>query len=132
MKTLTVKELALYLGCEAVATTEHLINCDEGEEEEVRIYLTIENLNELDVTFFDVKPILRPLSDITEEEISDVFPGESNPEAYTTDFWKSHLKEYGVPTLKPEQFTYLLSRGFDLFNWIEQGLAISKPADIKE
>lgn len=119
-KQLTAQQLALYLGQQAEYTSHRGTNIQaihpfDLEREEHGFKYTI-------------KPLLRPLSDISEEELRDVFPGESNPEAYTTEFWKSHLKEYGVPTLKPEQFTYLLSRGFDLFNWIEQGLAVSKPA----
>jgi hypothetical protein len=60
-----------------------------------------------------VKPILRPLSDMTEEEKSKISKSTVNKVFY------------------PEEFLYLLKQGFDLFGLIESGLAITKtPAAI--
>ena len=66
----------------------------------------------------DVKPILRPLSDMTIEEKNDPVWTK------TVDF-----RIVDAPTLIrycAPQFAYLLSRGFDLFNLIPAGLAVDK------
>jgi hypothetical protein len=62
----------------------------------------------------DVFPILRPLSDMTEEEL---LIGGPIPQTNTFDV---------VGKWSPDQFVYLLSKGFDLFGLIEAGLAIDK------
>jgi len=61
-----------------------------------------------------IKPILRPLSDMTEEEQSEVNFRDINAAwAYTNEeVWSF------------EQVRYLLSKHFDLFGLIESGLAI--------
>ena len=64
-----------------------------------------------------VKPILRRLEDMTEEErVKEYFPtmGERdiNGGEYTEDFET------------PQTFAWLLSKSFDLFNLIDSGLAI--------
>lgn len=64
----------------------------------------------------DVRPILRPLSDMTADES------------------EQHRRLMVPPTPvhlhllseSSESFRYLLSRHFDLFGWIEKGLAIDK------
>jgi hypothetical protein len=40
--------------------------------------------------------------------------------------YSSNAIYFGKYEWKPEQFTYCLSKGFDLFGLIEQGLAIDK------
>jgi hypothetical protein len=69
----------------------------------------------------DVFPILRPLSDMTEEEMEHVGPMPHIP------LHKEDLN-YAIirGTWTPEQTKYLLSRGFDLFGLIDSGLAIDK------
>lgn len=62
-----------------------------------------------------IKPILRPLSDMTEEEreeLNDIELGESS--------WPTVAR-----ALAP-CFAWMLSKGFDLFGLIESGLAIDK------
>jgi hypothetical protein len=65
-----------------------------------------------------IKPILRPLSDMTEEESKEIgFWGvwhdvEFNALAWDDVHWS------------PEDFRILLSHHFDLFNLIPEGLAI--------
>ena len=66
---------------------------------------------------FEVKLILRPLSSMTEEEIKEM---EATQETVK-------LEGYPEITLKAdsgETFLYMLSKGFDLFNLKERGLAI--------
>jgi hypothetical protein len=59
------------------------------------------------------KPILRPLSDMTETEKREV-------EGCLMDDY-----EFGF-LHKPFTVKYLISKHFDVFGWIEKGLAISK------
>lgn len=60
-----------------------------------------------------LKLILRPLSDMTEEEMIEVDVDVPNI-----------LSEY--EKLRPTAFSFLLSKGFDLFGLIDAGLAIDK------
>lgn len=76
-------------------------------------------------TFYaDIKPILRPLSDMTEEEMHEcgnmVYDFSDEP-----DLNKWEPKDFEIG-LAPEQFQWLLSKGFDIFNLIRDGLAINK------
>lgn len=92
--------------------------------------------------WFEVKPILRPLSDMTEEEavevakLSEWEPHFRDVKVERTQYgdlvvrWDGCLEggevfnATGAEFYCQEQFHYLLSRGFDLFNLIESGLAI--------
>lgn len=56
------------------------------------------------------KPILRPLSSMTVEEEFEIFP------KMTSSKWGPY---------SPDEFARLLSKGFDIFNLIEKGLALS-------
>lgn len=68
----------------------------------------------------ELKPILRPLSDMTLED-GKYFGIEDEKELGE---WKYDFGYFGV--LPPDDFHYLLSRGFDLFGLIDAGLAIDK------
>ena len=122
---------------------------------------------EIKCTISSIKLILRPLSDITEEEISDLYillefdkeiSERQYPELHKTggkkitkeddcviiendNDWgiEVRINKYGqaLTTCKDNRedysgeeqaviFKYLLSKGFDLFNLIEQNLAIDK------
>jgi len=95
----------------------------------------------------DYMPVLRPLSDITEEEAIELVkisewkqygehPHKREYRAYRNGFneivvsWGESIREKNVPVAKEvfgfEEFRYLLSKGFDLFNLITEGLAIDK------
>lgn len=73
--------------------------------------------------FFDeeyyafIKPVLRPLSDITHEEMGHIVDMSSGliPNDYDT-----------LRRIAAEETVYLLRRGFDLFRLIESDLAIDK------
>lgn len=150
-----IKEyLHLYLGCEVMG-----ILLDEPRKG----YLTgIHGEYGAEIQFFNedgvnvseepeyneyqqVKPILRPLSDMTEEEafwLCDYFggygdlPGQRKYETYQSAFdkmvvsWGTTMREKWIPAdcevWKPEQTKYLLSKSFDLFDFIKEGLAIDK------
>lgn len=95
----------------------------------------------------DVKPLLRPLSSMTEEEAIELVklsewesygdhPHIRNYKTYKNNFdhlvvsWGEGLREKNIPENKkvfaPNEFQFLLSKHFDLFNLIESGLAIDK------
>lgn len=120
MKTLTAKELALYLGCEVAIFTEstnpaiipqkkRLIACKSERAFEISL-CTAESLK--------AKPILRLLSDMTEEEIKDYNFMKPDKEASPDDAFR--------PWANAKRTVYLLSKHFDLFGWIKAGLAIDR------
>lgn len=95
-----------------------------------------------DIPYKNVKPILRPLSSITNTEVieivallSDVYllVKHTGNFSYGIDFEfqynSSNRRRVACQRwdeLNPEQFIYLLSKHFDLFGLIESGLAIDK------
>lgn len=126
---LTAADLALYLGCEC-----RLFNIINGVLEyerdgtlcgirpqsihQNRVLVNVKSehgrIMELAYLYCEVKPILRPLSDMTEEEYMEV--------QYRVD--KIGL---GYDAQQGAEITrYLLSKHFDLFGWIPAGLAIDK------
>lgn len=85
------------------------------------------------------KPLLRPLSDMSEEEArefaiayglsNDIKPLRVGVEGSLLQFEYSEKGDakfihWYVQKLSAEMFHYLLSRGFDLFGLIEKGLAL--------
>lgn len=110
---LTAADLALYLGCECQALTRtgtiDIVNSRGFCIVSDGVYSWSELIR-------NVKPILRPLSDITEEEANNEV-WDTVPEY--TDF--SGLVAHVSPAWR-----FLLSRHFDLFGWIDAGLAIDK------
>ena len=66
---------------------------------------------------YEVKPILRPLSDMTEEE---------KTELKLNLFQFANLENYNEVLWRFEQTRFLLSKHFDLFGLIPAGLAIDK------
>ena len=108
-KKLTAADLAMYIGCDVewngVVYRLSGVNADceiAIERNGVTIWVEIEA----------VKPILRPLSDITDEE-------ENETQIFVNEICFGY--ELGAQITR-----YLLSKHFDLFGWIEAGLAIRK------
>lgn len=132
MKT-EFKDVAhLYLGCEVEAHPKHY------EDKAIKGRLDGVVLNRVFVQCFDVfgnpwsenevtsleklpfdkiKPILRPLSDMTEEE-----------KAQLRDFmgWARYVEYLKFGLCTPEGVAYLLKQGFDLFNLIPSSQAIDR------
>lgn len=118
--------LHLYLGCECILDnkeTGKLIGFDsrlhDSDVEMVCFTIWIDKENDWSVynddkNFERIKPILRPLSDMTEEE-------KQNIEGTDWSLLPDSGWEYTAET-----FLFLLSKGFDLFGLIEAGLAIDK------
>ncbi|HRP30482.1 MAG TPA: hypothetical protein PKV73_01255 [Agriterribacter sp.] len=78
----------------------------------------------------EIKPILRPLSDMTEEEILYVGMLWEKPFPYSelpNKIKSPHTLELAPSCIGSAEVTqYLLSRHFDLFNLIETNQAIKK------
>ncbi len=103
--------LPFYLGCDIVTLTgkvEKLVIATKDDSKEVSLYLAI---------LYNLKPILRPLSDMTQEENVNL---HSILQAYPVDTSYDLLKRNASMT------EYLLSKHLDLFGLIEAGLAIDK------
>jgi hypothetical protein len=66
------------------------------------------------------KPILRPLSSMTEEEARELFKHQYGDEKYNRTMLRFAFQ------YSPDAFRYLLSKGFDLFSLIENGQALEK------
>jgi len=64
---------------------------------------------------FKHRPILRPLSDMTDDEL--------NEHADLVNNWGEYMD---VLMREAQASIYLIRQGFDVFGWIETGLAIDK------
>jgi hypothetical protein len=146
--------LHLYLGCEMISSITgeegflHSVNmefkvCDPSKREK-SAYTSVQIKDRAEVRFItpEWRLMLRPLSDITEEEAVEVtkpivvYGDIKNYRTYRNPFMRiivswgeSHIEKYSPTDEKcfiPEQFHYLLSKHFDLFGLIESGLAIDK------
>lgn len=121
MKTLTPQILGLYIG--------QWVKHDAGKTGTIasigtdgQMHLEIDADADLFLTTTEsVRPILRPLSSMTEEE-QEHLDSLNNIDRGTI----KHYKNVGILEVRPNEFLYLLSRGFDLFGLIDSGLAIEK------
>jgi hypothetical protein len=112
--------LHLYLGCEVMAGTHRckLIGIEDGA-------IVMHSISGRHVILFaNIKPILRCLSDMTEQEMQECgnmeYDFSDDP-----DLNKWEPKDFEIG-LSPRQFAWLLSKHFDLFDLIPDGLAIDK------
>lgn len=111
----------------------HNIEIDAPEEESGKFIMPY---NDNPDTPLRVKPILRPLSDMTEKEARQCWKISNPLVSYRFSgfdgqsrsiFYKNGNGNNGSEVLnKPSQFVYLLSKRFDLFGLIESGQAINK------
>ena len=143
--------LHLYLGCDCRLDnkeTGKLIGFDsrlhDAELEMVCYTIWLDKENDWSVYNDDknlgrIKPILRPLNNMTEEEIGNFFDLNVDAQVvmgnFNSPFFQvEYIDDYGERTyehqyitqLKPEQYRYLISKHFDIFGLIESGLAIDK------
>ena len=116
-KELTAADLALYIGCDVEwnGVVYRLAGVNIGQYDVVEIGIE-RNGARIWVECEAVKPILRPLSDMTGEEKENQI-WDTIPEY--TDF--KGLVKHISPV-----FLWLITKHFDLFGWIEAGLAIRK------
>jgi hypothetical protein len=68
--------------------------------------------------------ILRPLSDMTDEEMDEVWYSHEPKNVLVMDYKNNSMSR--KVALCSERTRYLLSKGFDLFGLIDSGLAIDK------
>jgi hypothetical protein len=153
--------LHLYLGCEVACYSDHLrpemefernatldgiVNDSSRNEHPVKVSFHNEGFkyrSHYCYKFNEVKPLLRPLSDMTEEEVikylrlkHNAYSGEYEIKLRDNGFWwlfktiasDEKFKFFGemLDESNSDQFRWLLSKGFDLFGLIEAGLAIDK------
>jgi hypothetical protein len=137
--------LHLYLGCETdQGVLIGMVNCD-NDKEDIQCVCLMKEGGLVNGAIKNIKPLLRPLDDMTEEEgyevlrrqhSYDVMPTQGQYEvadrylAYRLDYVHRNSKVFyqrrPVVPKTPEATRYLLSKGFDLFQLIESGLAIDK------
>ena len=139
--TLTPNILAMYLGCRVhlfdriEQTTGRLAavktngNCELALPSRFNPECEVISIYRID----EVKPILRRLEDMTEEEAIEIFVlegwGNNLQNIVVTDKAIEHntFGATGIQTfkrLRAETFAHLLSKGFDLFGLCDSGLAI--------
>jgi hypothetical protein len=128
--------LHLYLGCECMMTKISYHAVHELILSQKRSFKLDGKLLQYFIeptTKAEIKPILRPLSDMNDEEFrwledeTHFHPGGFNShDNDVTIEWKEEMIEEINEHGTPEIFLFLLSKHFDLFSLIEAGLAIDK------
>lgn len=130
-KKLTPSDLALYFGQKAAMSWQQIPGVTKRP---IDGYV----LTEYGYKVEWVKPLLRPLSDITEEEVRRcyrLFYGEGydwsarfGGDSCMAEWWENRATaddfRYKILIGHPAIWAYLLSIGIDLFDWIPAGLAI--------
>lgn len=114
--------LHLYLGCDCMMTRNsyHAVHqLRLSSDTPFKLTGQLSDYFSDSKTMAECKPILRPLSDMTEEE-------EKEYEATRVFVRATPVHQVGNMQWTPETFRYLLKQGFDLFNLIPEGLAIDK------
>jgi hypothetical protein len=112
--------LHLYLGCEVEC--KHIYDGFRAELVAVNNTTSFKNgLTIIDCINLNAKPILRPLSDMTDEEYSEF---NNIPD----DVYRGG--RFNVLTHQGTCTKWLLSKQFDLFGLIEAGLAIDKTKEV--
>lgn len=112
--------LPLYIGvqCEMGSEDDKRIKTLTGVDYGLYVYEGIFGFQKCAIEL--IKPILRKLSDMTDEEIKELASMPSGlPITISAEPTQSILNW-------ADRTRYLLSRGFDLFNLIPEGLAIDK------
>jgi hypothetical protein len=127
--------LHLYIGCEGIAETIAKFKTRlviSNHTNDMRDGVDLE-----DAIQYNFKPILRPLSDMTEEEFREIFNPIQPKDVADEDFKDAmqNLIENGIDAFDFDGMSAqtvfeltrkLLSKHFDLFGLIEAGLAIDK------
>jgi hypothetical protein len=142
--------LYLYLGCDVLVDGKDigkLIGYETrgfGTDDFMILYTVQLSEKEDDWTVYNddekmqrIKPFLRPLSDIQKEEVADlmrvdgfIVKGNFSYSFFQIEFKDlyevTHFKHLYIHQLDPNQFLFLLSKGFDLLGMIEAGFAMDK------
>jgi hypothetical protein len=127
----------LYLGCDVVLDGKDIgiltgYSARGIGKDDLMIFYTVQRSEDEDdwAVYNDnekmlrIKPILRPLNDMSEEELQEcgnmIYDFSGDPELN-----KHEWKQFET-MLDPLQFIWLLKRGFDLFGLIEARLAMDR------
>lgn len=108
----------LYLGCGATEGNDALVGKLSGIHLN-HCYIDYDYKIQ-SVSIDNLKLVLRPLSDMTEEELKHFGVSET----LTKEELQQHF--FDCPFFTPDEYVYLLKHGFDLFGLIEDGLAVDK------
>lgn len=119
---LTPQVLAMYLGCEIEAKGSRGILRNVNLKGFCTLQLSEEIGQGIGCLVEEVKPILRRLSSMTEEDSIEMF-GTSKENFYA----KENAKPEDLFLFTPNETAKLLSKHFDLFGLLDAGLAIEKP-----
>jgi hypothetical protein len=110
--------LHLYLGCFALTTKPTYENPQVGVLDQISLTDGEACITADDGYYLcglnEVKPLLRPLSDLTAIESEDM------------DVFRHRIRQNDLIAAGAHMTRYLLSRGFDLFGLIDAGLALDK------
>lgn len=153
MKHITADTLSFYRNCKIeyfdYFTNKYKIGTLQGIADDHHFFIKEDGSGqEID----KCKPILRPISDITDAELKELFMMDNSFEEVTMSYLKfSHREEHigyfsvrfnceyinkmgkksgmmgtiSFMRLTPKQFQYILSMHFDIFGWIKNGIAIA-------
>jgi hypothetical protein len=129
MKKNIADYLHLYLGCEFIWEDEDDPMILKGVFGDVAYSTEADESGEGMYAIEEIKPILRPLSDMTEEEMNHL--GSLTTMTLYDCFDEFYYDFLDQREDRPWETTfeitrYLLTRGFDLFGLIESGLALDK------
>jgi hypothetical protein len=123
--------LHLYMGCAIADSSDNdFIVCDELDADFLKYLLESPRLK-------DFRLVLRPLSDISKEEVADLMGIEGFIQRgnFCSPFFQceyrdleeeTHCTHLYIHQLDPKHFLFLLSKYFDLFGLINAGLALDK------
>lgn len=117
--------LHLYLGCEIDISGQREILDSVAKSGQIETLFRGHLRNYRDLSDEDIAPILRPLSDMTDEEYTEYANIEFGEDTTDWDYDEKTKRSIGEVT-EFNRFAYLLKKHFDLFGLIEAGLAIDK------
>jgi hypothetical protein len=113
MERLTVQDLAMFIGCECLINNSKYENIIDRLEHISLVGDCAGSEYEWEVRH--CQPILRPLSDMTEEERDE-----------RSEFIDRIEKPGNSIEVDAKLTKFLIGKQFDVFRWIEKGLAIDK------
>lgn len=115
--------LHLYLGCECMYLNGEAVISEISMDSRYELLCSVKlkgGKKHLQAAIEKVKPILRPLPDMTDEEKKEI---DKQYKAFTKS---KTFNDTGVVMWAAKHTQILLSKHFDLFGLIESGLAIDK------
>lgn len=139
--SLSAKEIALFYGAKAKVIRATTKAGDEIWDGLIGKNVTINAENLVYAHSAEVKPILRPLSDMSEDEAVS-FANEGSQHNFTLEHFDRFIEDggkivavtfdyegrqigYWLWNCNPKQVAWQLENAFDIFGWIPEGKAIS-------